>query len=469
MRVEKSKLYSIVISIFIVGILLRFFQINFESYWLDEMVSFWIADPKMNFDQTIYRNSYLSQTPPLFDLILKSFFSIFSYDPYAGRYLTFIFGVVSIPLLAFLSFEIKKDYSFLLTLFLVSTNIYLIKYSQEARPYIFVFLLSTLNIIIFYRLDDFLNSYFKKILLIIFFITVSIFTYSTHPFTLIILFSQIFYFLFLKIIYNKNLKLFFISLPIIVIFYLTINYRYLLEQLSYKEYFLNQENWKFYYNYYFSRFFGSKIMGLIYLSVLIFLILKLKKKVFSNEKKYLFLFILLILSYVIPLLYGFIKTPVLTDRYIIFVLIPIFLLISNLIFEIENKNLRILLISLILLPKIINNFIEINYRKIFKPEFDLFFEEIKNENVNNFIILGPNKLVILVENYIKNISNFKKNEYQVIYKKDKLINNSYVWVICYEPINDFNCDYFDLKDNMHKISNKKYHLLNSKLYKVKID
>ena len=285
MRVEKSKLYSIVISIFIVGILLRFFQINFESYWLDEMVSFWIADPKMNFDQTIYRNSYLSQTPPLFDLILKSFFSIFSYDPYAGRYLTFIFGVVSIPLLAFLSFEIKKDYSFLLTLFLVSTNIYLIKYSQEARPYIFVFLLSTLNIIIFYRLDDFLNSYFKKILLIIFFITVSIFTYSTHPFTLIILFSQIFYSLCLKIIYNKNLKLFFISLPIIVIFYLTINYRYLLEQLSYKEYFLNQENWKFYYNYYFSRFFGSKIMGLIYLSVLIFLILKLKKKVFSNEKK----------------------------------------------------------------------------------------------------------------------------------------------------------------------------------------
>ena len=468
MKVEKSKLYSIVISIFIVGIFLRFFQINLESYWLDEMVSFWIADPKISFEQTIIRNSYISQSPPLFDLILKYFFLIFNYDPYTGRYLNFIFGIISIPLLTILSLNIKKNYSFLLTLFLVCTNIYLIKYSQETRPYILVFSLSILNIIIYFKLNDLIGDRTKKSLLTLSFIIISICNYSAHPFTLIILYSQIFHSLYLKIVYGKNLKLFLFSLFVIIIFYLAINYNYLLEQLSYKEYFLEQENWKFFYNYYFSRFFGSKIMGLIYLITLIFLIYKFKKKIFLHEEKYLFLFILLIFSYIIPLFYGFIKTPVLTDRYIIFVLIPIFLLISNLIFEIKDKKLKIILISFLLIPTIINNFIEIKHRKIAKPEFDLFFEEIKDKNVNNFKVLGNDKIVILIENYIKNLSNFKINEYQFIYKKEELTNNSLIWIVCYEPINNFNCNDIDFDNNSIMLLKKKYFLLSSRLYKFEI-
>lgn len=206
-------------------------------------------------------------------------------------------------------------------------------------------------------------------------------------------------------------------------------------------------------------------MGLIYLIILIFLIYKFKKKIFLYDEKYLFLFILLIFSYIIPLFYGFIKTPVLTDRYIIFVLIPIFLLISNLIFEIKDKKLKIILISFLLIPTIINNYIEIKHRKITKPEFDLLFEEIKDENVKIFKVLGHNKLVILVENYIKNLSDFKKNEYQFIYKKDELKNNSLVRIICYEPINDFNCNNTGFDNKLDMLSEKKYFLLISRLYK----
>ena len=467
MSSEKIRLYSVVLFLFICGIFLRFIQINFESYWLDEMVSFWIADPKISLEQTIIRNSYISQSPPLFDLILKYFFSILNYDPYIGRYLSFILGIISIPLLTILSLNIKKNGSFLLTLFLVCTNIYLIKYSQETRPYILIFLLSILNIIIYFKLNDLIVDRTKKSLLTFSFIIISIFNYSAHPFTLIILYSQIFHSLYLKIFYGKNLKLFLFSLFIIIFFYLTINYNYLLEQLSYKEYFLEQENWKFYYNYYFSRFFGSKIMGLIYLITLIFLIYKFKKKIFLHEEKYLFLFILLIFSYIIPLFYGFIKTPVLTDRYIIFVLIPIFLLISNLIFEIKDKKLKIILVSFLLIPTIINNYIEIKHRKIAKPEFDLFFEEIRDKNVNNFKVLGDDKIVILIENYLKKLSNFKKNKYQFINKKDEIPTDSLVWIICYEPINNFICKNPEFDDKSLILSEKQYFLLSSKLYEVK--
>ena len=78
-------------------------------------------------------------------------------------------------------------------------------------------------------------------------------------------------------------------------------------------------------------------MGLIYLSTLIYLILFFRKKIFYEQNNYLFLIILLFFSYIIPLTYGFIRTPVLTDRYIIFVLIPVLILISCLIFEIKNN------------------------------------------------------------------------------------------------------------------------------------
>ena len=134
--------------------------------------------------------------------------------------------------------------------------------------------------------------------------------------------------------------MFFLSIIFILIIYLVINYNYLITQLSYNEYFLLHENWKFYFDYYFSRFFGSKIMGLIYLSTLIFLIIRFRKMILFTSNNYLPLIFILFFSYLIPLFYALLKTPILTDRYIIFVLIPIIILISSLIIEIDNKKLN---------------------------------------------------------------------------------------------------------------------------------
>ena len=84
-------------------------------------------------------------------------------------------------------------------------------------------------------------------------------------------------------------------------------------------------------------------MGIIYLSTLIYLIVSFRKKIFSTFNNYLLLIFILIFSYIIPLAYGYLKTPILTDRYIIFVLIPILILISSLIFEVTNKKVKIVI------------------------------------------------------------------------------------------------------------------------------
>jgi hypothetical protein len=464
---NRSNIFLISILFILIGIFLRFYQLNFENYWLDEMLSFWIADPNISLKDTFSRNAYIGQTPPLFDLFLKKYLDLFSHDPEIGRHVPFIFGVLSIPFLGILSYQVAKNNSFLLTILLVSINIYLIKYSQETRPYALVFLLSTINLIFYYKIiySDLIS--FKGIYIFFLFVIFSVLSLSAHPFVFIIFFSQIAYSVYSFFMFREKNFLFLLSIPFILIIYLIINYNYLITQLSYNEYFLEHENWKFYYNYYFSRFFGSKIMGLIYLSILFFLIIRFGKKILLTSNNYLPLIFILFFSYIIPLFYALLKTPVLTDRYIIFVLIPILILISALIFEINNRKLRLYLLIFILVPTIINNYIEIQFRKNTKPEFTKLLNILEKHETKNLTIYAPNNELKLVKNYISSLKEFKNNNFKILNMDNISSDTKMLWVICYEPLLGFNCTIpSDKKNGWNLIGAKNTYLVSSKLFKI---
>ena len=263
---------------------------------------------------------------------------------------------------------------------------------------------------------------------------------SAHPFVFIIFFSRIAYSIYSFFVFRNKNFLFLLSIPFILITYLIINYNYLISQLTYNEYFLAHENWKFYYNYYFSRFFGSKIMGLIYLAILIFLIIHFRKKILFTSNSYLPLIFILFFSYLIPLFYALLKTPVLTDRYIIFVLIPIFILISALIFKIDNKKLKIFLLMGILIPTIINNYIEIKYRLNTKPEFTKLFNNLEKHEIKNLSLLAPIEIADIIENYIVSIKEFNNKNFK-FHNINKIAPEiKMLWVICYEPVMGYNCN-----------------------------
>jgi hypothetical protein len=472
-----SKKSIIIFSILIfIGVFLRTYQLNFESYWLDEMISYWVADPNISFNETLIRRDEVEQTPVLFDIILKIYLKFSNYEPEIGRHVPLFFGVLSIPFLGILSHQISKNNSFLLTAFLASINIYLISYSQEVRPYSLIFFLSILNLIFYYKLVSENKVIFKKIIFFNLFIFFSVLTLSSHPFTFIILFSQIINSIYFFFFFKKKNYFFFLSVPFILLIYLFFNLDYLISQLSYSEYFLNHENWKFYYNYYFSRFFGSRIMGIIYLFTLIYLIATFRKKIFFTLNNYLLLIFILIFSYIIPLAYGYLKTPILTDRYIIFVLIPILILISSLIFEVTNKKVKIFIFIFLLVPTIINNFSEIKDRKVNKPEFKKFFNNLKRNDVKNFTVntnlavseKASKRMAKLVENYIKTLKKFKKEDFKIFNLNDVSKNQKMIWVLCYEPLVGFDCTLpNDKNDTWILIETKQNHFLNSRLYETK--
>ena len=201
-----------------------------------------------------------------------------------------------------------------------------------------------------------------------------------------------------------------------------------------------------------------------------------RKKIFSSVNNYLLLIFILIFSYVIPLTYSYLKTPILSDRYIIFVLIPILILISLLIFEIINKKVKIFILIFLLVPTIVNNFMEIKDRKTNKPEFKKFLNSFEKNDVKNLTINtssaknenASKMLAKLVENYVVTLNEFKNENFKIFNLNDVSIDQKMIWVMCYEPIVGFNCSLPDIKKNTWiLLETKQNHFLNSRLYEIR--
>ena len=88
---EDKNIFFILLFFLFLGIFLRYYQLNFENYWWDEMLGFWTADPYVSFDETISRHRNHDQTSIIFHLIAKNYYNIFGYNPEFGRYISFFF------------------------------------------------------------------------------------------------------------------------------------------------------------------------------------------------------------------------------------------------------------------------------------------------------------------------------------------------------------------------------------------
>ena len=209
-------------------------------------------------------------------------------------------------------------------------------------------------------------------------------------------------------------------------------------------------------------------MGLIYLSTLIFLIIRFRKKILFTSNNYLPLIFILFFSYIIPLFYGLIRLPVLTDRYIIFVLVPILILISALIFKINNKKLKIFLLIIILIPTIINNYIEIKFKKNTKPEFTKLLNNLDKHEIKNLSLNAPKVIEEIIENYILSVKEYKNKNFNIFNINNIPTDIKMLWVICYEPTMNFNCIILNNKQKSWILNEtKELHLLNAQLYEIR--
>ena len=157
-------------------------------------------------------------------------------------------------------------------------------------------------------------------------------------------------------------------------------------------------------------------------------------------------------------MYEFVAIPILSDRYIIFVLIPIILLISILLYQIENKYLKNSLVLILLISTSINLFFEIKFREETKPEFNHAIEYISESKTKNLAIFVDNQKVdretlLIINNYMFSLGVSK-------------INN--IWIVCFEPVTGIHCKDYKIKNKKWDlVEEKKYHLLSVNLVRRK--
>ena len=420
---SKTKIpeYFLILILIFGGFYLRYFNLFLEDYWIDEIIGFAQANPNHSFKETlslIYNPDTWDrsdQTPIAFHLLLKYVYKFFGYNPDYGRLLTLFLGTAVIPFALLITRELNIKNSSLLLCFFLCTNSYLIDYSQEVRPYILLFFISFLNIWLFLKIVNNLTNTQKFYIWSTILVIVNILGFLTHPFFLIIMSSEVLY-CFINIIYSRKDFVKIVNILISSsIFGILIQYKYIINLVKLPSFWLENPNIIFITDFFFPRFFGSKIMGIIYLLTLIILFFKYRKKIFSLENYYSLFIIIIFLSYILPLIYGVLRMPILHDRYIIFILIPILTLISVLIYEINNLRLRKIVISILVIVNISHLYYELNYKTFYKPEVSKILTLIITS-----LEQGYTKNIYIHEetnppdfgNYVMRTNNFLNNDFK---------------------------------------------------------
>ena len=478
LNLKTNKLVFIIIFfISFLGIFIRAYNINYDNFWFDEILSFWVADPKISIIESWERHRSIEQVPFLYNLLLKALFEIFSYNVFIGRYLSLIFNILSIFFIIKTSRLLKKNNSYIFSLFLLSFNVYLISYSQELRAYSLVlFLCSTVIYYFFKSIKCHQEKKFNLYLLLINSASQILMIYS-HPFTLIVYFSIITVIAIKYFKFNESFRELNLSIIISLIFSFFYLYFYINDLSSYPSW-LEQPGLKFYTNFYFSTFFGSRLVGLFYLITLLFLLFNFKKMFFKNVENLTFFLVLLFLSYFLPLVFGYLIKPIIFHRYIIFVLIPIIILISILIFEIKNQKIKIATIIIISVLTIGNLYTEstvqqfIKERPYYKPEFSRSLDEINKSNEKYYTFdmdIPPEtraSAFYALENYIIALNKIKK--YSISYFEINEFENSKkktIWTICLPIITKDKCKNLNPNLNSKTILSKNFSAISLKLIK----
>lgn len=434
-----------------ITILFRLYNINYDDFWIDEIISFYVSDPSITLSEFYYRHKTLENSPFLFNLILRNYFQIFGYDDLIARYFPSILNSLSVFFLIYFYTKTLKGKSSLFLFILLAFNIYLIKYSQELRLYSWYLFVFTINIYYFYKVVNFRNN-LPNLDFYLFLIT-SIFLILTHPFSLIIIFSYNIFFVY-EYFSKKNFDTKLFGLLTIINCFSVLFIVFFILNTTHQPIWIENINWKFFTNFFFSKFFGSRLVGGIYLLIFLFLLFRYIKNILLESNFELFLLISVFFSYLIPIIYSYLINPALVDRYLIYLVFVIILLIVCLIDKIKSKKIKLFICSILIIFTIGNIFTETTFKQFFKerpvhkPDLKSVLLEI-NASPNTRVTLN------LEQTYLskKEISNSFKN-YLNNYSKIENLNIEYFnyltpdheefsqqfWVICLNDLNGFNCE-----------------------------
>jgi len=420
---SKNYFNLLVVLLLLVGILLRIYNLLEQSYWIDEIISANISNPNNEFNYVVFET--LKGAPPLYQVLLWVCYSFFGFTELVGRLFSVFCGSLSLIFIFLLGKELFNKYVGLFALLIMSLNHFSIYYSQETRAYSLLLLLSIISSFFFVKF-----FYRNKKIFLIFYIISIVANFYTHYFGFLIFGFHLLFIMFnIKLISKLKLKYLLIAF-FLIIFSTVPLMQNILELENIKSFWISKPK-IYFWIYYFHSYFKSYFLDIIY-GFLIIYSFKLYVNTSKFERnKFIFLFVWIIVSYVIPFLRSIFSTPLLTERNTIVVLPAIILLVALGLFSIKKDNVKMFFISIIISFSFIHLYTSNYYYKPKKQQWRSVIETVSKNNKKNFFVYD-----VVYKGHLYSTYNEMLNMKLKIKDKNELFKdvqskktNKYFWII----------------------------------------
>lgn len=118
-----------------IGFGLRIYHLNHSSLWMDEVLIMSRADPARSWGEFFWFSPDLLPHPAWHHGVVRVWLTIFGYTEFQGRFLSVIFGTISIPATYVLARSLAGQMGSLLAALAAAVSYYMIFYAQEVTAY----------------------------------------------------------------------------------------------------------------------------------------------------------------------------------------------------------------------------------------------------------------------------------------------------------------------------------------------
>jgi mannosyltransferase len=146
---DAAAAHRVLVALTVIGAAVRFATISSQSYWLDEAQA--AHEVSLSFGQMLSAWSSSEWNPPLYLLLAWPWAHVFGSGEAGLRSLSAILGIALIPVLYACGSELVSRRAGLVAALLVAMSPFMVWYSQEAREYMLLTLLSAGSLLFYAR------------------------------------------------------------------------------------------------------------------------------------------------------------------------------------------------------------------------------------------------------------------------------------------------------------------------------
>lgn len=393
LKVNFLKKQWLLLSILAVAAMLRFYGLDFQSPWLDELHTLIETNPELSYKEFYDLMLNSEQMPHLYYVLVRAFNMIFGVSLFGIRAFSALIGTTSVYAIFLLGKELySKKAGYIAAIFL-AINYTHIFYSQEIRPYILLCLFTCVSFL-------FLSKFLKRqtIQRAVYYGLFAGLMISTHFFGLFVLASQL-VLMAIFLISSKDIKRF-VKLSLIsggfVLLMFIPSVPVLLKVSKLSSFWIQPASPRFFLET-INGFFGNSefLLFIVFmLNIAFFVRAFIQKEQQKSSAAYVLslkvVIVWLFVVFMIPYIRSYINVPMLIPRYFISALPAILILMAIAMCFFKVKQLFVMTISIFVFSSTVDLFIVKDYYwRVNKTQYREMTNTVKTLNPQNHSIVSP--------------------------------------------------------------------------------